>query len=70
MRILKIVVLWFDILIFVIKVDLRSRADLARRQGDSSMYICGRRFGPSDPCFAMTCLSKGESVCVNTEGLG
>ena len=31
--------LWFDMLIFVIKVDLRSRADLAQRQGDSSMYI-------------------------------
>ena len=44
-----------DIIIFVIKVDLRSRADLARRQGDSNIYNCGRRFGPSDPCCAMTC---------------
>jgi len=64
-----IVVLWFDVLIFVIKADLRSRADLARRQGDSNMYIRGRRFGPSYPCCAMTCLLKGKSVYVNIEGL-
>ena len=55
-------------LIFVIKVNLRSRADLARRQGDSNMYICGRRFGPPDPCCAMTCLFKGKSVYVNIKG--
>jgi len=57
-------------LIFVIKVDLRSRDYLARRQGDSSMYIRGRRFGNTYPCCAMTWLFKGKSVYVNIEGLG
>ena len=55
-------------LIFVIKVNLCSRADL--RATSRWLYNCGRRFLPSDPCCTMTCSFKGRSMYMNIEGLG
>ena len=60
----------FDMPIFKICTNLRSKEDLAWLMGDSNVCIRGRRFGPSYPCCTMTCPLKGRSVYMNIEGLG
>ena len=58
----------FDMLIFIIEADLRSREELAWLMGDLTLYTSRRRVGPSSSSFSMIYSKKGNSVYMNIEG--